>query len=234
MTITLKSHSDVALAQVLATDLMVVKAARTSSNNQDNDLPEEKVRGLINYLMKKRHGTPFEHNMFTFAIDTPIMVVRQFFRHRVGWSYNELSGRYSEIPMEFYMPSDDRPLQQIGSSAHPDLVEGTDHQRQVLEQVFTEVYHTAEESYHFLLTAGIAREVARTILPLGTFTRFYTTCNARSLMHFLSLRVNSEEATYESKPQAEIDEVAQVMETYFAEAMPHTYAAFVKNGRVAP
>jgi thymidylate synthase (FAD) len=94
----------VRLDAVCADDLSVVNAARVSFGAQSEDL-NEKDQGLIGFLMREQHGTPFEHNFFRFHIKAPIFVVREWFRHRIGWSYNEYSGRYSEIPTEAYVPS---------------------------------------------------------------------------------------------------------------------------------
>ena len=85
-----------------------------------------------------------------------------------------------------------------------------------------------------MLDAGVAREVARTVLPVGIYSSMYATCNARALMHFLSLRTKHEDATFPSFPQREIEMVAEKMEACFAELMPLTYAAWQANGRVAP
>jgi thymidylate synthase (FAD) len=85
-----------------------------------------------------------------------------------------------------------------------------------------------------MLKDGVAREVARSVLPVGTFTSFYATCNPRSLMHFLGLRTTSEFATFPSFPQEEIERVAMHMEAAFAEHFPLTWEAFLDNGRVAP
>ena len=95
-------------------------------------------------------------------------------------------------------------------------------------------YVDAHEAYAALLRAGVAREVARSVLPVGTYTSYYATCNARSLMHFLGLRAIREGSAFPSFPQREIELVAEKMEAAFAELMPLTYEAFNDNGRVAP
>ena len=95
-------------------------------------------------------------------------------------------------------------------------------------------YRQAYDAYQEMLAAGVAREVARAVLPVGLFSSMYATCNARSLMHFLSLRTKNEQAKVPSFPQREIEMVAEKMEAAWATLMPLTHAAFNKNGRVAP
>jgi thymidylate synthase (FAD) len=217
-----------------ATDFDVTAAARVStigSDGLDLNLP---VEPLINYLMRDRHGSPFEHTRFTFYVEAPIFVAREFFRHRAGFSYNEESGRYKELAPTFYVPADGRPLRQIGKPGAYRFEAGTYKQAQTvngdLRRISTEAYST----YRRLLDLEVAREVARMVLPVNIYTSFYVTCNARSLMHFLSLRTKRENAQVPTFPQLEIQMVADQIEELFRGQMPYTAAAFDKNGRVAP
>ncbi|MFD8886451.1 FAD-dependent thymidylate synthase [Streptomyces erythrochromogenes] len=213
---------------------MVAKAARVSTigkNSVADDLPTER---LINYLMRDRHGSPFEHTSFTFLVEAPIFVAREHMRHRAGWSYNEESGRYKELEGMFYVPSSDRALVQLGKPGAYSFKGGSDTHFARMASNMLEAYGEAFLAYKDMLKAGIAREVARMVLPVGLVTSYYATCNARSLMHFLSLRTISEGSRFPSFPQREIEMVAERMERELALSMPHTYAAFVKNGRVAP
>lgn len=227
--------------RVAASDSDVLFAARVSTigkTTENGIVPPNleqtaKDAGLINYLMKSRHGSPFEHNSFTFYIEADIAVAREAFRHRIA-SYNEMSGRYKELPARFYIPNKDRPLVQTGSSAHPSFGSGTIEQYEKLSAVLLDAYTTAFEAYETLLKSGIAKEVARLVLPVGMNTQWYVTMNARSLMNFLSLRTKDDEAMFPSNPMHEIELVAKKMEAVFAEAMPMTYASWVKNGKVAP
>jgi thymidylate synthase (FAD) len=155
-------------------------------------------------------------------------------RHRVGWSYNETSGRYKELEPVFYMPDRKRNLVQQGKPGEYEFVPGTIEQGLAVEHSFSVIYRAAYSHYQQLIKAGIAREVARDILPVGLFTSFYATCNPRSLMHFLSLRTKSEDSTFKSFPLREIEQVAERMEAEFQKHFPLTHAAFVANGRVAP
>ena len=194
----------------------------------------ERSKGLINYLMRDRHGSPFEHNSMTFFINAPILVFREFMRHRVGWSYNEESGRYRELQPVFYVPGPDRKLVQQGRPGKYVFVEGTPEQHESVGSAMEESYRQAYRAYQKMLAPGVAREVARSVLPVGLFSSMYATCNARSLMHFLGLRTQHEQAKVPSFPQREIEMVGEKMEAEWAKLMPLTYAAFNANGRVAP
>ncbi|WJN62906.1 ThyX-like thymidylate synthase [Streptomyces phage phiScoe23] len=231
-----RSTPTVQLVKSIAADSDVAMAARVSTigGSHDNVVDLTRDEGLINFLMRDRHGSPFEHNSFTFYIEAPIFVAREFFRHRAGWSYNEESGRYKNLEPVFYVPAADRPLVQVGKAGAYTFEDGSTYQKGLVPYVFEGVYAEIYGEYQSLLDAGIAREVARSILPVGIFTSFYATCNARSLMHFLSLRTTDDESTYPSFPQREIEQVAERMEDYFQHAMPITWQCFQKHGRVAP
>lgn len=230
----------VELVKSSATDADVLWAARVSTlgevaqtDQYDEDL-SKRDRGLINFLMRDRHGTPFEHNSMTFFIQAPIFVFREFQRHRVGWSYNEESGRYKTLGPRFYAPSRERNLVQYGKPGAYQFAEGSDYQHRLVWHELSVTYTQAWESYQRMLTAGVAPEVARLSLPVGVLSSMYATCNARSLMHFLSLRTKDERAAVPSFPQREIEMVAEKMEAEWAKLMPETHDAFNRNGRVAP
>jgi thymidylate synthase (FAD) len=236
--ITLTNDLNVTLLNHSANDEMVVAAARVSTIGTDSldyvETPAEESRGLINFLMKNRHGTPFEHNMFTFMVEAPIAVFREWHRHRIGWSYNEESGRYKQLAPKFYAPFAERPLVQVGKPGHYEFVPGTPDQHLAVAEAITYACKTAYAEYQSMLNAGIAKEVARGVLPVYTYSSMYATCNARSLMSFLSLRVKSDDSTFKSFPMWEIDACARQVELQFARLMPITYEAFIKNGRVSP
>ncbi|WP_196452934.1 FAD-dependent thymidylate synthase [Planomonospora sp. ID82291] len=149
-------------------------------------------------------------------------------------SYNEESGRYRELQPKFYVPGIERKLVQEGRPGKYVFVEGSAEQHKVVSEAMESAYRQSYAAYQEMLEAGVAREVARAVLPVGLFSSMYATCNARSLMHFLSLRTKSEQARVPSFPQREIEMVAEKMEAAWAELMPLTHAAFVANGRVAP
>ncbi|MFH9617998.1 FAD-dependent thymidylate synthase [Streptomyces pratensis] len=233
-----RSDVTVDLVKSAASDSDVLFAARVSTAGEQS-LEEvtkdpERSKGLINFLMRDRHGSPFEHNSMTFFISAPIFVFREFMRHRVGWSYNEESGRYRELEPVFYVPGESRKLIQQGRPGKYEFVEGTPEQHEVTSRAMEDSYRQAYDAYQEMLAAGVAREVARAVLPVGLFSTMYATCNARSLMHFLGLRTQHELAKVPSFPQREIEMVGEQMEQHWQNLMPLTHAAFNKNGRVAP
>lgn len=219
----------VELVDSMGGDVSVVRAARVSSGSIGNDL---KDAGLIKFLMRDRHGSPFEHNAFTFYIEAPLFVFREFQRHRIA-SYNEESGRYKELAPIFYCPNSERNLIQTGKPGAYTFQQGDIGQFMVTQAAIKENSKDAYFKYQALLEEGVAREVARMVLPLNLYSSMFVTMNARSLMNFLSLR-SLEQGKYPSFPQAEIAWVADLMEGIFAARMPMSHEAFVKNGRVAP
>lgn len=233
MEIEIRDDVTVELVRSNAQDTDVVSAARVSTQG-DRSQGESGSPGLINYLMRDRHGTPFEHNSMTFLVTAPIFVFREFHRHRSGWSYNEESGRYRELQPVFYVPGADRKLVQKGRPGKYEFFEGTPEQQKTTTAAMEESYRQSYAAYQAMLAEGVAREVARAVLPVGLFSSMYATCNARSLMHFLSLRTRDDQAASPSFPQREIEMVAEKMEQQWATLMPLTRAAFNKHGRVAP
>ncbi|MFI6052407.1 FAD-dependent thymidylate synthase [Streptomyces violascens] len=233
-----RSDVTVELVKHSASDSDVLWAARVSTAGEQSleelQKDPERSKGLINYLMRDRHGSPFEHNSMTFFISAPIFVFREFMRHRVGWSYNEESGRYRELQPVFYVPGAERKLVQQGRPGKYEFVDGSAEQQELTARVMEDSYRRSYEAYQEMLAAGVAREVARATLPVGLFSSMYATCNARSLMHFLGLRTQHELAKVPSFPQREIEMVGEKMEEEWARLMPLTYAAFNTNGRVAP
>lgn len=228
----------VELVRHAARDSDVLWAARVSTAGEQSleelQKDPERSKGLINFLMRDRHGTPFEHNSMTFFVSAPIFVFREYQRHRAGWSYNEESGRYRELQPVFYVPGEERRLVQQGRPGKYEFVQGTPEQHKTVTSAMQDSYRRSYEAYQEMLAAGVAREVARAVLPVGLFSSMYATCNARSLMHFLSLRTKDERAAVPSFPQREIEMVAERMERLWAELMPLTHAAFNAHGRVAP
>ncbi len=224
-TVHVLDHGFVRLDDVMASDLSVVNGARVSFARRKEEMDESDV-GLIKFLMRERHASPFEHSVFRFHIRCPIFVAREWMRHR--WSsFNEFSLRYAKATEDFYVPDAEDVRSQVGKpgaytfeTVDPELAEDT---RDALREVYEHAYTT----YERLVEAGVAREVARSVLPVGAYTEFYWTVNARSLMNFVSLRA-SETA------QREIRRYAEAVERFLEQHMPITYAAFVAAGRVAP
>ena len=223
-TLSVLDQGFVRLDAVNADDLSVVNAARVSFGIKSEELTE-KDKGLIGFLMREQHGTPFEHNFFRFHIKAPIFVVREWFRHRIGWSYNEYSGRYSEIPTEAYIPDMEQMRTQVGkpgSYTFEKMENGQFSQDRIRLS-----YMQSFGAYEKLLDEGVAKEVARMVLPVATYTEFYATTNARALMNFSNLRGDE-------TAQWEIRQYAHTLEHYLSETMPVTYTHFINNNRVAP
>ena len=232
-----RSDVTVELVRSSAHDSDVLFAARVSTKGEqsleDVEADASRSKGLIGYLMRDRHGSPFEQNSMTFYVHAPIFVFREHMRHRIA-SYNEESGRYRELRPVFYVPGPDRKLVQEGKPGHYQFVDGTPEQHALVEAETRRVCTEAYAAYQRMLAAGIAREVARIVLPLTIYSSMYVTFNARSLMNFLSLRTKREDSRFPSFPQREIEMVAEKMEAEWARLMPVTHAAFDANGRVAP
>ena len=234
--INFRSDVIVELVKHSASDADVIWAARVSTKG-DQSLEDVKntdaSAGLINYLMRDRHGSPFEHSNFTFFVQAPIFMWREHFRHRIA-SYNEESGRYKVLDPVFYVPGPERRLVQIGKAGAYEFVEGTPEQFDVVTEQTKHACEVAYDAYQKMLDAGVAREVARIVLPVTIYSSAYVTMNARAMMNFLSLRHKVEGSHFPSFPQREIEMVAEKYEEEFARIMPLTHAAFVANGRVAP
>lgn len=226
---------EVNLVKWMGDDLSVVRAARVSTvgENDPREDDEKANAGLINYLMKHRHGTPFEAGVMQVFVKAPIFVFREFQRHRIA-SYSEMSARYKELPGEFYLPPNDRPLVNVGSSARPQMAPASTEVFDATIGALIRSYEAAWASYQALLGFGIAREIARAVLPVGCYSQMYATMNLRSLMNFLSLRVDSPDAAVKTHPQWEIQKVAELIEVIFQERFPLVHEAFIQNGRVAP
>ena len=235
--IVFREDMSVELVKSSASDADVIWAARVSTAGdkslEDVGSDASKSEGLINYLARERHGSPFEHTSMTFFISAPIFVFREFMRHRIA-SYNEESGRYRELKAVFYIPSKERKLVQIGKAGAYTFVDGTPEQYEITVKSIKETCVLAYENYQKMLAAGVAREVARAVLPVTLYSSMYVTMNARALMNFLSLRTSRDGSHFPSYPQREIEMVAEKMEAEFAKLMPITYGAFEKSGRIAP
>ncbi len=207
-------HGFVRLVDFMGGDQAVVQAARVSTGQGSKG--EERDRQLIDYLLRHRHETPFEHAVFKFHVRCPIFVARQWFRHRIA-SYNEISGRYTTLKYEFYVPaklrrqiSRDYKYEELPEDVSADLIEKV-----------AQAYDANYRLYNELLEAGVARELARIVLPLALYTEFYWTINARALMNFLSLRA-------EAHAQFEIRQYAEAIMEIFKTKMPWTHEAFMK------
>ena len=223
-TIPVLDHGFLALDGALAGDLAVVNAARVSFNTASEEM-SERDEGLIRFLMRDSHGSPFEHGYFRFIVKAPIFVVREHHRHRAGHSYNEWSGRYSKLEAEYYVP--DYVRTQVGKPGSYSFEPVEPGVREAAQDEIRDAAERAFDAYERMLEQGVAKEVARMVLPLSLYTKYFWSCNPRSLMHFCSLR-NSEHA------QFEIREYAKAAESFLERLLPVTHAAFVANDRTAP
>jgi len=209
----------------MADDISVVNSARVSFAKSQQEM-DDSGRGLINFLMREKHGTPFEHNSFRFHVKCPVFVAREWFRHRIG-SFNEFSARYSEVGEDFFVPYQNDVRSQVGKpGAYEFHIVEEDIANQAIE-IINQANISAYEAYKKLIDMGIAKELSRTVLPVGMYTQFYWTVNARSLMNFLSLRLSK-------TAQLDIRRYAKSVEAIFADKMPVTYKAWVENGMNCP
>lgn len=182
-------------------DYEVVRNARVSYDGAARAGEDEGSDSrLINYLMKNRHTTPFEAMSFTFEVKAPIFVLRQWHRHRT-WSYNELSARYRELPEEFYVPG----LDQITTQATDNKQMRTTEQHpkaQYMQELLQMQCEDGFRQYKLLLAEGVPRELARTVLPLATYSHMFASVDLHNLLHFCELRMHSH-AQYEIRVYAE-------------------------------
>ncbi len=212
----------------MADDASVINSARVSFAKQ-SDLHDDLTgadKGLIKFLMREHHGTPFEHNAFRFHVKCPMFVAREWFRHRIG-SFNEFSARYSEVPNEFWTPDESAVRSQVGKPGAYSFEPVSEELAKSTVEIINSVNERAYESYSHMVASGVAKEVARAVLPVSMYTQFYWTVNARSLMNFLALRTDM-------NAQREIREFADEVEKYFAEKMPVTWSAWTEFGKVCP
>lgn len=200
-------HGFVRLIDYMGTDVNIVRAARVSYDAAWRAGEDEKSDAkLIRYLWKHKHTTPFEAVAFTFEIKAPIFVLRQWHRHRT-WSYNELSARYKELPEEFYVPEveyigvqskSSKQARVINADLSPDDYATQLHCRDLIRRTSANLFAI----YHQLLTAGVPRELARSVLPLNTYSHMFATVNLLNLLKFLTLRTH-EHAQFEIRVYAE-------------------------------
>jgi thymidylate synthase (FAD) len=238
--IRLTDEITVRLVQKMGGDHMVVAAAKVSTTGEEalefaDPWRADANAGLIDYLMRHRHGTVFEHALLTFFVHAPAFVWWEWVRHRIAHSFNLESSRYKKLEPVFWVPKLTRKLVKAPDhkSARPSFVAdevAVNFARDNLKLAYQEAY----SRYEAMIEVGIANEVARAALGFGVYFSGWVTVNPRSLMAFLSLRTHEPEAKFPSYPQAEIEQAARVTEQFLAEGWPLAYASFVKNGRVAP
>lgn len=230
----MRNYPTVELMDSMGGDSSIAWAARVSTTGGAESSSPTSDKGLINFLMRDRHGTPFEHNSMTFFVSAPLFVFHEFQRHRAGWSYNEESGRYRELEPVFYVPHPDRALRQTGKPGAYKFEGGSYNQYEMVVASHRTAATAGWSRYQELLKHGIAKEVARNVLPVSIYKSMYATCNLRSLLHFLSLRWAHPNSTVPTFPLAEIQDVAKELEKHARPLFPLAFAAFDKHGRIAP
>ncbi len=206
----------VRLVDFMGGDQRAVESARVTFGSESKG--EEKDRKLVEYLLAHAHHSPFEHSVFQFHVKLPIFVARQWMRHRMA-SYNEVSARYTEVREEFYIPAEFRVQDKINRQGS--VKSGTLDNHQLLG-IYEKSLDASYAAYRSLLENGVAREMARMVLPVAQYTQFHWTVNARSLMNFLSLRMDAH-------AQMEIQEYAKAVAEIFKARMPWTWEAFIKT-----
>lgn len=226
---TFRSEPTVILQDSMGTEGSIVRAARVSTKGANSRGAEADV-GLLKYLLREKHFTPFEHTALTFYIETPIFVSRQIVKSRIS-SINEVSGRYRELEGEFYVPSEQRPCAQVGKVGDYVFEQGTPEQREATKNCLEGVSEVAWLAYEGLLERGVAKEVARMVLPVNLYTQLYVTMNLRAWLHFVSLRVDwGEDAKTRSHAQYEIEQVALKIAAEIETLFPNVWEAFKASG----
>lgn len=226
-------HGWINLYDHMGNDHTIVNMARQSFGKNDlrpaaqqTEPLGKKDTGLVRFLMRQRHGTPFEGVVFTFNVKCPIFIAREWMRHRIG-SFNEYSGRYSKMISEFYVPRPEEVREQFGKPGAYEYRPIYYPAGQRAEEIFASSTVEAWDYYDELLAMGVAKEQARFVLPVNIYTQFTWVVNLRSLFNFISLR---------SDPTAmhEIRQYSKSIEMQIAYVVPVAYSEFVRHGRVAP
>lgn len=239
--IELRSDFDVEVVQQCGDDLMIGKAAWVSTGRVVSEPEPGKLKGTLEFLMKKRHGSPFEHGFITFRINAPIFLWREFHRHRIGFSYNEESGRYMKLKPVFYAPGEARGSNMLKAEDFKPSKPGfrgmlacDDTTRKADNRGLRGIYQDAYDLYEQRLAAGYDNGLARIDLPVALYSACYVSCNPRSLMNLLELRTDEESAAERSHPLWEFHVLAKTIEEKFSEFWPITYKLWNDNGRKAP
>jgi len=222
-------HGFVQMIDYMGGDKRIVDAARVSTKK--NSKGRESDRKLINYLMSKRHTSPFEQVVLTFNIKMPIFVARQMIRHRTA-RLNEVSGRYSVLSCDSYVPNNRMQYQsqdnmQGSGSDMPEDIGGTILEQMIMDQTIL------NDSYDKYLGMGLSREVARINLPLSTYTEWFWQIDLHNLFHFLNQRLD-EDAQWEIRQYAEVigkcaEAVAPVSYDAFLEYVLHAKSVSRSN-----
>ncbi len=210
-------HGFVRYIDHMGSDARILEAARVSYKSKGKG--DEADKKLLTYLWKNKHTSPFEMCKITLNIKMPIFVMRQYIRHRMQ-SLNEMSARYTQLPSEFYIPTEWR-KQDIKNKQGSVRAEWTvDEQNQMTKEV-TELCDKSYALYQSLIDKGVAREMARTVLPINIYTEFYTSWDLKNLLHFITLRDDSH-------AQLEIQEYGKAIKSICEDLFPWTIEAYEK------
>lgn len=227
--ITLRSDATVILRDSMGTEDGIVEVARVSTAGA-NSKDSEGRKGLIRYLYREAHGTPFESCVMRVYLEFPVFTSRQVVKHRLT-SINEESGRYREMEGVFYVVPEGRPLVQVGKTSEYIFEQGTELQLHSVQWVQRSTAIAAWDNYRSLLDLGICKEVARQHLPFTLYSSMYLTANLRSILNFISLRKDwGESAIHRSKAQWEISLVAEQLAKLVKDQYPTVWECFVDNG----
>jgi len=210
----------VRLVDYMGGDARIVQAARVSYGAGTKTVRED--AGLIDYLLRNQHTSPFEQVILTFHIKMPIFIARQWVRHRTA-RMNEISGRYSVMQNEFYLPADedvavqstDNKQGRSTDAVSPEFIDST-------KELLLKGQEAAYNTYAQLVESGLAREIARINLPLALYTEIYWQCDLHNLMHFLKLRLDGH-------AQKEIRDYGKVILEIARKVAPLTIASFENN-----
>lgn len=214
-------HGLVRLVEHMGSDLSIVRNARVSYDAEWRAGEDEgKDAKLLDYLIKNKHTSPFESCVFTFEVKAPIFVFRQWHRHRT-WSFNEISARYAELPEEFYVPAPEQITTQSTSNKQMRTNEVNPNVSDIMRAIGMQS-EEAFRTYRELLEWGTPRELARSVLPVGTYSHMFATVDLHNLMHFLRLRLHPH-------AQYEIRVYAEAMLKLIEPLVPHSVAAFKKH-----
>ena len=209
-------HGFIRVVDYMGDDAAVVQAARVSYGKGTKSVSED--AGLINYLMRHKHSTPFEMCEIKLHVKLPIFVARQWIRHRTG-SFNEYSARYSVLEDEFYIPSNEN--LGLQSASNKQEREGRLYETMANQVIFNIIEHSQEAYilYTNMLEEGVAREIARMVLPLNIYSQWYWKVDLKNLLDFLNLRTDPH-AQYEIRVYA--DEIEKILSHW----LPMTYSAY--------
>lgn len=219
-----RSDMGVQLIDSMGDEQSIVRAARVSTLGTESEASE--ATGLVKFLMREGHGTPFESPVLTFRFEVPVFVSRQIVKHRLS-SINEESGRYKELEGVFYVPAEDRKVKQVGKTGAYEFID--DPERSFLARA--QIRYATENAwvrYDGMLRRGIAKEVARMVLPVNIYSTMYVTMNLRSWLNFIKLRTEY----WGSHAQHEVALVGEEVMDVLEQKFPNVMQQFNKEQRI--